>query len=1022
MLPYLTMTLLCLSQTSVYCLENEYFITHLLKNLKNDILHLKPGSNKTYILNSKLLGRNDSIELDIKSRKGVSKNKEHDKENALDLKELHKDLNELHKHHAKHSHLSLAERRRRKLRNKIRKAMLKEFEDIHKNHALKIRKIMKHKEHINGRKKIKIKVLRKHLQGVKVELEPEIANKTEGKPKVKVVKKIKLYRMAPARRKKVHHNGVFAYDSNFGSGYEEGGQIPELFLGDEFDDDHISAMFQNTKNLEVFQKTTTTPTTTTTTPTTTKNPKDDYTYEYVYEDELDKGRGFKKEKSEPGQKHRRKGATSDEYTYEYIYEDEMKKSKPIIVTSTTPQTTTTTPTTTPASEEHIIEEYSEEESDGIEPPESGVKEPVKLSPSVERDVRLLQELEHNHTRRTVPLEELYGDSNSQYKEPERFKTEYSHDIGNESNFTLEYDWLAPAATTEAVTHLIAESSIMYDDEDTHEFLAERNRTKLERGYDSYPRDMFFTIDLKDFKTRYTRPSATPEDYYSADNEISMWQVKDKLRGVSLEETRRNRTTTLKPFVQTKAYNVTRSVGQLYNITINDKMEVKRFDVQEFVRNASRSWMRNVTERTTEVAREDDQFVTMDDLNKYYHVPQYLPNRKLRRYKRDLGHGMKMPRRQYEALVYLFQKVNNTRWLARLRKMKDAPNLMECLIRRTKRKQNKKSIVYKQKALKPKKRPKGPKRVVLKKRKPKVNKRIERIRLGAKRRREKQGKKRRRRSVDEIVYSQDHDGNIVGDKYIDIKELERFKRSLEIDEVKLVRKKRNVEKVSDDLLHDFEMNPTDMHGTIENMTQIFQANLLETHKIAIDKAMAQAIEQVENTKNISEYTKMEEVKIYRTFICEYKQLMEEWFVNTFFDVPNAMRRYAKKNIFKLRKDRVPSTPQINKFFEYDNYLTIRLEHAERVIRTTLKHFYDELEDKVFGYFYGFEKAQDLLKDPYEGTNRTTLSDRDLLRLLAKTTPFDPDVKRMEMKEAREHMVGPTNKYGSTLQPMPDVRWK
>lgn len=60
-----------------------------------------------------------------------------------------------------------------------------------------------------------------------------------------------------------------------------------------------------------------------------------------------------------------------------------------------------------------------------------------------------------------------------------------------------------------------------------------------------------------------------------------------------------------------------------------------------------------------------------------------------------------------------------------------------------------------------------------------------------------------------------------------------------------------------------------------MTQIFQANLLETHKIAIDKAMAQAIEQVENTKNISEYTKMEEVKIYRTFICEYKQLMEEW---------------------------------------------------------------------------------------------------------------------------------------------------
>jgi hypothetical protein len=87
-----------------------------------------------------------------------------------------------------------------------------------------------------------------------VDTEKLTKNQFSGKPKVKVVKKIKLYRMAPARRKKVRHNGVLAYDSNFGSGYEEGGQIPELFLGDEFDDDHISAMFQNTKNLEVFRK------------------------------------------------------------------------------------------------------------------------------------------------------------------------------------------------------------------------------------------------------------------------------------------------------------------------------------------------------------------------------------------------------------------------------------------------------------------------------------------------------------------------------------------------------------------------------------------------------------------------------------------------------------------------------------------------------------------------------------------------------------------------------------------------
>lgn len=143
---------------------------------------------------------------------------------------------------------------------------------------------------------------------------------------------------------------------------------------------------------------------------------------------------------------------------------------------------------------------------------------------------------------------------------------------------------------------------------------------------------------------------------------------------------------------------------------------------------------------------------------------------------------------------------------------------------------------------------------------------------------------------------------------------------------------------------------------------------------------------------------------------------------FFDVPNAMRRYAKKHIFKLRKDRVPSTAQINKFFEYDNMLTIRLEMAEKVIRSTMKHFYDELEDKVFGYFYGFDKAQRLFEDPYAGLNRTTLSDRDLMRLLAKSTQYDPDVKKKEMKEARERMVGPTNKYGNTLQPLPDLRWK
>lgn len=96
-------------------------------------------------------------------------------------------------------------------------------------------------------------------------------------------------------------------------------------------------------------------------------------------------------------------------------------------------------------------------------------------------------------------------------------------------------------------------------------------------------------------------------------------------------------------------------------------------------------------------------------------------------------------------------------------------------------------------------------------------------------------------------------------------------------------------------------------------------------------------------------------------------------------------------------------------------------SEKVIRTTMKHFYDELEDKVFGYFYGFDRAQKLFEDPYVDKNRTTLSDSDLLRLLRKTTNFDPDVKRAELKDARERLLGPTDKYGSTLQPAPDVRW-
>lgn len=176
----------------------------------------------------------------------------------------------------------------------------------------------------------------------------------------------------------------------------------------------------------------------------------------------------------------------------------------------------------------------------------------------------------------------------------------------------------------------------------------------------------------------------------------------------------------------------------------------------------------------------------------------------------------MPRRQWEVLMYLFQKSNKTRWIARLKKMRAAPNLMEMLIKRDKKKQNKKSIVYKQNKIKPKKRPKGPKRVVLKKRKPKENRRGLRVKLAAQRRRKKQSLQRRRRSINNMGedLAQNND-------YIDIRSFDvRDKRAFEEVDVKLVRKKRKVDKLSDDLLFDFEQNPGKIQGTLNTLLRMW----------------------------------------------------------------------------------------------------------------------------------------------------------------------------------------------------------
>lgn len=179
----LALTITCLQPTLGS--ENDFFFTHLLRNLKNDILNLKPGSNKTYIINSKLLGRNDSIELDIKSRAKGTHNEEihetHHKEETHG-KISHKEDKYLIKQHVNENNSLRNRKEREELRHKIRKAMMKEFEEIQEGHNLKIRKIMKHNRHDHGRKKIRIKVLRKErTHEVTEAVEDIVDDKSEGK-------------------------------------------------------------------------------------------------------------------------------------------------------------------------------------------------------------------------------------------------------------------------------------------------------------------------------------------------------------------------------------------------------------------------------------------------------------------------------------------------------------------------------------------------------------------------------------------------------------------------------------------------------------------------------------------------------------------------------------------------------------------------------------------------------------------------------------------------------------------------
>lgn len=137
------------------------------------------------------------------------------------------------------------------------------------------------------------------------------------------------------------------------------------------------------------------------------------------------------------------------------------------------------------------------------------------------------------------------------------------------------------------------------------------------------------MNLNNLKVRYTRPIQTPKDYESFENDISLWNAKDK--DIGEDDTRHNRSTTGRPFMITNTFNFTHAFA--HNMTINERIEFKT-DLENYGQNSTNLWMKNITVSTTqdEESEDKDMFVTVDDQN-IYHIPEYKPYRKRQRHKR-----------------------------------------------------------------------------------------------------------------------------------------------------------------------------------------------------------------------------------------------------------------------------------------------------------------------------------------------------------------------------------------------------
>lgn len=68
------------------------------------------------------------------------------------------------------------------------------------------------------------------------------------------------------------------------------------------------------------------------------------------------------------------------------------------------------------------------------------------------------------------------------------------------------------------------------------------------------------------------------------------------------------------------------------MTVRERKNIPQFNLEEFLRNSTALWRRNITEETTRAQREEEEFVTMPMFGEIG-IPDMYPNKKIRRQKR-----------------------------------------------------------------------------------------------------------------------------------------------------------------------------------------------------------------------------------------------------------------------------------------------------------------------------------------------------------------------------------------------------